>query len=142
MSQPASRPRRWPDGGGGAGCPCPTSRDLTLAPASCHFLDIQEQNRILATLSSPHAIARVQKLLAAADPASRTEMGRRICRLFVFQNSRGQLQIAGCMHALRSLEAAAASACPPPVTSGGGVWAAVSEIVSTHFAVPPALSAQ
>ena len=75
---------------------------------------MQEQNRIFSTLSGPHAIARVQKLLAAAGPASRTEVGRRVCRLFAFHNARGQLQIAGCMQALRSLEARGRIRLPAP----------------------------
>ncbi len=75
---------------------------------------MQEQNRIFSTLSSPDAIAQVRKLLAAAGPASRTEVGRRVCRLFAFEDSRGQLQIAGCMQALRSLEARGRIRLPAP----------------------------
>ena len=49
-----------------------------------------EQHRIAQTLPSVEPMVRLQDLLAQAGCASRTEIGRRACRLFGFLDARGQ----------------------------------------------------
>ena len=73
-----------------------------------------EQHRIPATLSNPETLARVKALVAAADSASRMEIGRRVCQLCGFLDARGQPQLASCLRALRTLDAAGQIRLPAP----------------------------
>ena len=73
-----------------------------------------EQNQIASTLASADGINRLQDLLAQAGSASRTEMGRRVCQAFGFQDARGRPQLAGCMKALRTLDAHGRIQLPAP----------------------------
>ena len=51
---------------------------------------MHEQNQIASTLASADGINRLQDLLAQAGSASRTEMGRRVCQAFGFQDALGR----------------------------------------------------
>ena len=73
-----------------------------------------EQHRIPCTLSNPASLARVKALVAAAGSASRMEIGRRVCQLFGFLDARGQPQLASCLRALRTLDAAGQIRLPAP----------------------------
>ena len=73
-----------------------------------------EQHRIPSTLSDPETLARVKALMAAAGSASRMEISRRVCVLFGFLDARGRPQLASCMQALRTLDAAGHIRLPAP----------------------------
>ena len=73
-----------------------------------------EQHRIPSTLSDPETLARVKALMAAAGAASRMEISRRVCVLFGFLDARGRPQLASCMQALRTLDAAGHIRLPAP----------------------------
>ena len=75
---------------------------------------MHEQNQIGSTLASADGTARLKDLLAQADSASRTEVGRRVCELFGFHDALGRPQLAGCMKALRRLEADQRIELPAP----------------------------
>ena len=75
---------------------------------------MHEQNQIASTLSSADGTTRLKDLLAQADSASRTEVGRRVCQLFGFHDARGRPQLAGCMKALRALDAEGRIQLPAP----------------------------
>ena len=77
-----------------------------------------DQHCIVATLATAAAVATVEVLLAEAGDASRTEIARRVCREFGFLDSRGQLQMASCQKALRSLHAAGRIELPAPRHGG------------------------
>ena len=73
-----------------------------------------EQHRIPSTLSDPETLARVKALMAAAGSASRMEISRRDCVLFGFLDASGRPQLASCMQALRTLDAAGHIRLPAP----------------------------
>ena len=73
-----------------------------------------EQHRIPSTLSDPETLARVKALMAAVGSASRMEISRRVCVLFGFLDTRGRPQLASCMQALRTLDAAGHIRLPAP----------------------------
>ena len=75
---------------------------------------MHEQNRIASTLASADGMQRLQDLLAQAGSASRTELGRRVCQAFGFHDVRGRPQLAGCMKALRTLDAHGRIQLPAP----------------------------
>ena len=77
-----------------------------------------DQHCIAATLATAAAVAILQLLLAEAGGASRTEIARRVCREFGFLDSRGALQLASCLKALRSLHAAGRIRLPAPRHGG------------------------
>ncbi len=56
----------------------------------------------------------MKELLAQVGSASRTEFGRRVCQLFGFHDARGRPQLAGCMKALRALDADGRIQLPAP----------------------------
>ena len=82
--------------------------------ALCHSLSMHEQNQIASTLASADGTARLKDLLAHAGSASRAEMGRRVCQAFGFHDVRGRPQLAGCMKALRALDAHGRIQLPAP----------------------------
>ncbi len=82
--------------------------------ALCHSLSMHEQNQIASTLASADGTARLKDLLAQAGSASRAEMGRRVCQAFGFHDVRGRPQLAGCMKALRALDAHGHIQLPAP----------------------------
>ena len=75
---------------------------------------MHEQNQIAATLTSAGGTTRLKELLAQVGSASRTEFGRRVCQLFGFHDARGRPQLAGCMKALRALDADGRIQLPAP----------------------------
>lgn len=75
---------------------------------------MHKQNQIAATLTSADGTTRLKELLAQAGSASRTECGRRVCQLFRFHDARGRPQLAGCMKALRALDADGRIQLPAP----------------------------
>ena len=79
-----------------------------------------QQHCIRETLTSEAGAARVAALMAAESFPSRTAAGRRVCETFGFRDARGGLQQAGCVKALRVLEAAGRIALPGPLNRGGG----------------------
>ena len=79
-----------------------------------------QQHCIRETLTSEAGASRVAALMAAESFPSRTAAGRRVCEAFGFRDARGGLQQAGCVKALRVLEAAGRIALPEPLNRGGG----------------------
>ena len=79
-----------------------------------------QQHCIRETLTSEAGAARVAALMAAESFPSRTAAGRRVCEAFGFRDARGGLQQAGCVKALRVLEAAGRIRLPEPLNRGGG----------------------
>ena len=75
---------------------------------------MHEQNQIGSTLASADGTAQLKDLLAQAGSVSRTEVGRRVCELFGFHDALGRPQLAGCMKALRRLEADQRIELPAP----------------------------
>ena len=74
------------------------------------------QSQIQLTLNG--ATSRVAEILAQERFDSRRALGRRLCAEFGFQDRRGRFQLAGCLKALRVLEARSeAIVLPPPQTA-------------------------
>ena len=76
------------------------------------------QSQIASTLSSAAGMTRLKDLLAQPGGASRTELGRRVCQLFGFLDALGRPQLAGCMKALRALQARGRCPRRPPCPRG------------------------
>ncbi len=72
------------------------------------------QNQILGTLRAPGSQDRLAGILADEVPAGRSAIGRRVCAEFGFVDARGTAQLAGCLKALRVLEASGRLALPAP----------------------------
>ena len=71
------------------------------------------QSQIQSTLNA--AEPRVAAILSRERFGSRHALGRRLCEEFGFRDRRGRLQLAGCLKALRALEARSeAIVLPPP----------------------------
>lgn len=64
------------------------------------------QNQIKRTLSTPANTEYIRHLLENEDILHRTDLATRVCKQFEFYDARGQLQISGCVKALRQLEKA------------------------------------
>ena len=64
------------------------------------------QSQIKRTLPQPVAISYVAELLDSGDFIHRTELAEFLCEEWGFQDARGDLQLSGCVKALRALEAA------------------------------------
>jgi hypothetical protein len=64
------------------------------------------QNQIKRSLSDPASIGYVCGLLEGNENLCRSELAERVCRQFGFSDARGREQRAGCLKALRELEAA------------------------------------
>ena len=77
-----------------------------------------DQHCIAETLSHSEAVATLQVLLAQTGNTSRTAFSRHVCREFGFVDSRGQLQVASCQKALRSLHGEGRIELPPPRHGG------------------------
>ena len=65
-----------------------------------------KQNQIKRTLSAPESIEIIRELLQDTENSTRTKLARRVCEEFEFTDTRGQIQISGCLKALRELETA------------------------------------
>ena len=81
---------------------------------------MQQQNRILETVSSPEGLTRVSALMSAESFSHRTAVADRVCKAFGFSDARGRQQRAGCLKALRALDAKGCIALPAPRHRGGG----------------------
>ncbi len=79
---------------------------------------MHEQSQIASTLSSADGMTRLKDLLAEPGGASRTELGRRVCQRFGFLDALGRPQLAGCMKALRALQARGRLQLPAPRHGG------------------------
>jgi len=64
------------------------------------------QNQIKQTLSTPANTGYIRYLLENEDILHRTDLATRVCKQFEFYDARGQIQISGCVKALRQLEKA------------------------------------
>ena len=104
------------------GCGLPWAHNFFLDTLSSawHKQCMYQQHCIRETLTSEAGAARVAALMAAESFPSRTAAGRRVCEAFGFRDARGGLQQAGCVKALRVLEAAGRIALPEPLNRGGG----------------------
>ena len=93
---------------------------LDTLSSAWHKQCMYQQHCIRETLTSEAGAARVAALMAGERFPSRTAAGRRVCEAFGFRDARGGLQQAGCVKALRVLEAAGRIALPEPLNRGGG----------------------
>ncbi len=99
---------------------------------------MQQQHRILETISSPECLARVAALLAAESFSHRTALADRVCAKFRFADALGQPQLASCLKALRTLHSRGCIALPPPVRNGGrGLPRRLGRPVPAPLLVPP-----
>ena len=80
---------------------------------------MQQQNRILETVSSPEGLTRVSALMSAESFSHRTAVADRVCKAFGFSDARGRRHRAGCLKALRALDAKGCIALPAPRHRGG-----------------------
>ena len=64
------------------------------------------QNQIKRTLSEPTSLEYIRELLQRNEILHRSELAKLVCEHFGFHDARGRQQIAGCLKALRELEAA------------------------------------
>ncbi len=64
------------------------------------------QNQIKRTLSTPANTDYIKQLLETETIQHRTDLATRVCQHFRFYDARGQIQISGCVKALRQLEKA------------------------------------
>ena len=69
-------------------------------------MKVNVQKQIKRTLSTPEHTEYVRQLLACNQYSHRTEFARVVCEYFEFFDTRGEMQIAGCLKALRELESA------------------------------------
>ena len=99
---------------------------------------MKSQNQIKRTLSTPEAIEYVLQLLEDdEDSFSRTELADFLCEEFDFQDPRGLNQQAGCLKALRDLEAKGFFELPPPeIPKGASAPRRLPESVPEPQGVP------
>ncbi len=62
------------------------------------------QHQIKRTLSTPVNTDYIRHLLENGDILHRTDLATRVCQQFEFYDARGQIQVGGCVKALRQLE--------------------------------------
>lgn len=63
------------------------------------------QNQIKRTLSEEASIEYLVNLLTTETISTRTELAKLVCKHFDFYDARNQMQLSGCVKALRNLEA-------------------------------------
>ena len=81
------------------------------------MVDMQSQNQIKRTLSTPEAIEYILQLLEDEDESlSRSELADFLCDEFGFQDPGGKNQQTSCFLALRDLESKGWFELPPPET--------------------------
>jgi len=78
-----------------------------------------KQNQIKRTLSFPASIETIRGLLENKELNNRTQLAKRVCEKFKFSDTRGQVQISGCLKALRELEAAGHFSLPAASIQSG-----------------------
>ncbi len=64
------------------------------------------QNQIKRTLSTAENTEYVRQLLENGEVLHRTDLATRVCKQFEFYDARGEIQLSGCVKALRQLEKA------------------------------------
>ena len=84
-----------------------------------HAQHMQIQNLIKKTLSTVPGIEFIRDLLKSNEPLLRTHLAARACEHFKFYDTRGQLQISGCIKALRELESLEHFILPIPTIKPG-----------------------
>ena len=62
------------------------------------------QNQIKRTLSTITGIEYIKQLLSDNEVKHRSDLAKQVCRNFEFHDARGEMQISGCLKALRELE--------------------------------------
>ena len=77
------------------------------------------QNQIKRTLSEPESIEYVSRLLEERDFFSRNQLAAFLCDQFGLHDPGGRPQTAGCLKALRELEAKGCFRLPPPRSRKG-----------------------
>jgi len=80
---------------------------------------MKTQNQIKGTLSQPASVDYLRELLAGKEFLHRSELSEVVCEQFGFYDPRGQEQRAGCLKALRELEAAGHFVLPAARTKSG-----------------------
>ena len=76
------------------------------------------QSRILQTLRTPEARARLAPIVAQGACESRAALGREVCAQFGFVDARGSAQPTGWLKALEVLETEQQIALPAPMGIG------------------------
>ncbi len=89
---------------------------MYLAVYSC---GMNTQNQIKRVLSEPSSIQSVCRLLESQEIPHRTALAALVCEQFRFHDARGRQQQAGCLKALRELEAAGHFTLPAARRSHG-----------------------
>ena len=80
---------------------------------------MNKQNQIKRTLSKPTNIDYIRHLLCNNGMAHRTDLAKQICEQFEFYDLCGQRQLAGCLKALRELEASGCFVLPKAQQTSG-----------------------
>ena len=86
------------------GLPFTLKKKLDKIKFVCYVSNMETQNQIKRTLSTPEAIEQVQIMLDENSDLNRTQFANLVCHRFSFLNPKGGMQISGCMKALRQLE--------------------------------------
>jgi hypothetical protein len=103
----------------------------------CMFRGMNTQRQIKQTLSECTSIEYVRGLLASNEIHLRSRLAEVVCEHFGFYDPCGQMQLSGCLKALRKLEEAGHFVLPEarPIT-GGNSPRRLSEPVSLPLEVP------
>ncbi len=75
---------------------------------------MKTQNQIKRTLSKATSLKYLINLLKSKTISHRTELAKLACKHFGFYDTRNELQLSGCLKALRTLESAGHFALPVP----------------------------
>jgi hypothetical protein len=62
------------------------------------------QSQIKRTLSTITGIEYIKQLLSNNEVKHRSDLAKQVCTNFEFHDARGEIQISGCLKALRELE--------------------------------------
>lgn len=101
----------------------------------------QTQNQIKRTLQSSENLAYLRGLLESNTVSQRKELAEQVCERLGFHDARGQIQLGGCLKALRELEAAGHFTLPPPRhVPGPSTPRRLAEPVEPPREVPPEVS--
>ena len=96
------------------------------------------QNQIKRTLSRPTTIEYVRRLIESSESLNRSGLANAVCKQFGFHDARGREQRAGCLKALRELEAAGHFVLPAAQSKNGrGSPRRLSEPVPLPTDLPP-----
>jgi hypothetical protein len=99
---------------------------------------MQRQNQIKRTLSHPASLEYIRHLLKSEEISHRTDLATRACEYFKFHDTRGQVQLGGCLKALRELESAGHFTLPATrIKPGPKTPRRLSNPLPTPLDVPP-----